>query len=142
MKAPLSWLRDFAPIEGSTAELADVLNRIGLTVGVKNVEPHPDADRLVLVDIDTGSGEVRLVCGARNFAAGDVVPWAAPGAVLPGGFEIGRRTIRGQVSDGMICSARELGISDDHSGILILPPDTPLGVDVRTVLGLDDVIFD
>jgi phenylalanyl-tRNA synthetase beta chain len=158
MKAPLSWLRDFAPIEGSTAELADVLNRIGLivegisepgrevggviTVRVKAVEPHPDADRLVLVDIDTGSGEVRLVCGARNFAPGDVVPWAAPGAVLPGGFEIGRRTIRGQVSDGMICSARELGISDDHSGILILPPETALGADVRGVLGLDDVILD
>jgi phenylalanyl-tRNA synthetase beta chain len=158
MKAPLSWLRDFAPIEGGAGELADVLNRIGLvvegisepgrevrgvvTVKVNAVERHPDADRLVLVDLDTGGGDVRLVCGARNFGPGDVVPWAAPGARLPGGFEIGRRKIRGQVSDGMICSARELGISDDHSGILILAPDTPLGADVRTVLGLDDVIFE
>ncbi len=158
MKAPLSWLRDFAPIEGTAAELADVLNRIGLivegiaepgrelggvvTVRVEAVEKHPDADRLVLVDIDTGSGAARVVCGASNFAAGDVVPWAAPGARLPGGFEISQRRIRGQVSDGMLASGRELGISDDHEGILILPAGTALGVDVRQALGLDDIIFD
>jgi phenylalanyl-tRNA synthetase beta chain len=158
MKAPLSWLRDFAPIEGSTADLADVLNRIGLivegisepgrevggvvTVRVEAVEKHPDADRLVLVDIDTGSGSARVVCGASNFAPGDVVPWAAPGASLPGGFQISQRRIRGQVSDGMLASGRELGISDDHEGILILPAETGLGLDVRDALGLDDVIFD
>ncbi len=158
MKAPLSWLRDFAPIEGSIAELADVLNRIGLivegisepgrevggvvTVRVEAVEKHPDADRLVLVDIATGSGSARVVCGASNFAPGDMVPWAAPGARLPGGFQITQRRIRGQVSDGMLASARELGISDDHEGILILPPETGLGIDVREALGLDDVIFD
>ncbi len=158
MKAPLSWLRDFAPIEGSTADLADVLNRIGLivegisepgrevggvvTVLVGAVEKHPNADRLVLVDIDTGSGAARVVCGASNFTPGDVVPWAAPGARLPGGFEISQRRIRGEVSDGMLCSARELGISEDHEGILILPPETSLGTDIREALGLDDVIFD
>ena len=158
MKAPLSWLRDFAPIEGTIPDLADVLNRIGLivegvsepgrelggvvTVRVEAVEKHPDADRLVLVDIDTGSGSARVVCGASNFAAGDVVPWAAPGARLPGGFEISQRRIRGQVSDGMLASGRELGISDDHEGILILPEGTALGLDVREALGLDDVIFD
>ncbi len=158
MKAPLSWLRDFAPIEETAADLADVLNRIGLivegisepgrevggvvTVRVEAVEKHPDADRLVLVDIDTGSGSARVVCGASNFVAGDVVPWAAPGARLPGGFQITQRKIRGQVSDGMLASGRELGISDDHEGILILSAGTPLGVDVREALGLDDVIFD
>jgi phenylalanyl-tRNA synthetase beta chain len=158
VKAPLSWLRDFAPIEGSTADLADVLNRIGLivegiyepgrevggvvTVLVGAVEKHPNADKLVLVDIDTGSGAARVVCGASNFAPGDVVPWAAPGARLPGGFEISQRRIRGEVSDGMLCSARELGISEDHEGILILPPETFLGTDIREALGLDDVIFD
>lgn len=158
MKAPLSWLRDFAPIEGTTADLADVLNRIGLivegiseparevggvvTVQVGAVEKHPNADKLVLVDIDTGSGAARVVCGASNFAPGDVLPWAAPGARLPGGFEISQRRIRGEVSDGMLCSARELGISEDHQGILILPPATPLGIDIREALGLDDVIFD
>jgi phenylalanyl-tRNA synthetase beta chain len=158
MKAPLSWLRDFAPIEGTTADLADALNRIGLivegisepgrevggviTVRVEAVEKHPDADRLVLVDIDTGSGAARVVCGASNFSPGDVVPWAAPGANLPGGFQISRRRIRGEVSDGMLASGRELGVSEDHEGILILPPQTPLGVDVREALGLHDVIFD
>jgi phenylalanyl-tRNA synthetase beta chain len=158
VKAPLSWLRDFTPIEATAADLADVLNRIGLivegisepgrevggvvTVRVETVEKHPDADRLVIVDVDTGSGSARVVCGASNFAPGDVVPWAAPGARLPGGFRISQRNIRGQVSDGMLASGRELGISDDHEGILILPAETGLGLDVREALGLDDVIFD
>jgi phenylalanyl-tRNA synthetase beta chain len=159
VKVPLSWLRDFAPIDTRPAELADVLNRIGLiveaiiepgreiggvrTVRVLAVEPHPNADKLVLVDIDPGDGEIhRVVCGARNFAAGDIVPWAAPGAELPGGLRLERRKIRGEVSDGMLCSARELSLSDDHSGIMILSPEVPLGADIRPVLGLDDVVFD
>src|SRR5581483_11724544 len=99
--------------------------------------------RLALVDVDPGDGNaVRVVCGAHNYAAGDVVPWAPPGAELPGGFKLERRRIRGQVSDGMLCAPDELGLSDDHSGIMILPPDTPLGEDLRTVLGLDDIVFD
>jgi phenylalanyl-tRNA synthetase beta chain len=158
MKAPLSWLRDFAPFEGSPAELAETLDGIGLivegiiepgagiggvvTARVLDVVPHPDADRLVLVDIDAGTTTTRVVCGARNFAAGDVVPWAGPGARLPGGLELEARKIRGQLSDGMLCSARELALSDDHSGILVLPSETPPGLDVREVLGLDDVVFD
>ncbi len=158
MKAPLSWLRDFAPFEGSPAELADTLNSIGLivegvevpgrdiggvvTVRVLGIERHPNADKLTLVDIETGSGPDRVVCGASNFAVGDVVPWAPPGAELPGGFRLEARRIRGEVSQGMLCSAKELGLSDDHSGILILPGGTPLGADIRSVLGLDDVIFD
>jgi phenylalanyl-tRNA synthetase beta chain len=159
VKAPLSWLRDFAPIDGKPVELADRLNEIGLivegivapgrdiggvrTVKVLSFEKHPNADKLLLVDIDPGNGEARrVVCGASNFAAGDVVPWAAPGAELPGGFKLERRKIRGEVSDGMLCAPDELGLSDDHSGIMILPPDTPLGEDIRTVLGLDDIVFD
>ena len=159
MKAPLSWLRDFAPIEGKPLELADRLNGIGLivegiaapgrdiggvrTVKVLSFEKHPNADKLLLVDIDPGDGETkRVVCGASNFAAGDIVPWAAPGAELPGGFKLERRKIRGEVSDGMLCAPDELGLSDDHSGIMILPPDTALGEDIRTVLGLDDILFD
>ena len=159
MKAPLSWLRDFAPIEGKPLDLADRLNEIGLivegiaapgrdiagvrTVKVLAVERHPDADRLALVDIDPGDGNaVRVVCGAHNYVVGDVVPWAPPGAELPGGFKLERRKIRGQFSDGMLCAPDELGLSDDHSGIMILPPDTPLGEDIRTVLGLDDIVFD
>ncbi|MGH9000238.1 MAG: phenylalanine--tRNA ligase subunit beta, partial [Acidimicrobiia bacterium] len=158
MRAPLSWLCDFAPFEAPVGDLVDALNRIGLvvegvaepgaeiggvrTVRVLGIEDHPDADRLVLVDVDHGAGQARVVCGARNYAPGDVVPWAAPGAVLPGGFRITSRKIRGRASDGMLCSAKELGVSDDHSGIMILPEATPLGADVRAVLGLDDVIFD
>lgn len=158
MKAPLSWLRDFAPIEGTPGDLADTLNAIGLivegidmpgreiggvvTAKVCGIERHPNAERLTLVEIDIGAGQDRVVCGASNFAVGDVVPWAPPGAELPGGFRLEARRIRGEVSHGMLCSARELGLSDDHSGILILAPDTPLGADIRSVLGLDDVIFD
>jgi phenylalanyl-tRNA synthetase beta chain len=158
MKAPLSWLRDFAPIEGTPADLAHVLDGIGLivegiaepgaevggvvTARVLEVLPHPDADRLVLVDIDAGTTQSRVVCGASNFVAGDVVPWAGPGAQLPGGLRIEARKIRGQLSEGMLCSGKELGLSDDHSGILILPPETALGADVRDLLGLDDVVFD
>ena len=158
MKAPLSWLRDFAPFEASPSDLADTLDGIGLIVeGISEpgrdvggivaarvlaVEAHPNADRLVLVDVETGDSESKVVCGVRNFQAGDIVPWAPPGAHLPGGFRLERRRIRGEVSDGMLCSARELGLSDDHSGILILPAGTPLGADIRSVLGLDDVVFD
>ena len=159
MKAPLSWLRDFAPITGSPLELADRLNEIGLIVegiaapgrdiaGVRAVkvladEKHPNADRLALVDVDPGDGNaVRVVCGAHNYVVGDIVPWAPPGAELPGGFKLERRKIRGQFSDGMLCASDELGLSDDHSGIMILSPDTPLGEDLRTVLGLDDIVFD
>jgi phenylalanyl-tRNA synthetase beta chain len=159
VKAPLSWLRDFAPIEARPAELADRLNEIGLivegiaapgrdiggvrTVKVLSFEKHPSADRLLLVDIDAGDGETkRVVCGASNFAVGDIVPWAPPGAELPGGFKLERRKIRGEVSDGMLCAPDELGLSDDHSGIMILSPGTPLGEDIRTVLGLDDIVFD
>src|SRR5437763_9883620 len=159
MKAPLSWLRDFAPIEGSPSDLADRLNGIGLivegvsapgrdiagvrTVRVLAVEKHPDADRLALVDVDPGDGNpVRVVCGAHNYVVGDVVPWSPPGAGRPGGFKLERRKIRGEWSDGVLCAPDERGLSDDHSGIMILAPDTPLGEDLRTVLGLDDIVFD
>lgn len=158
MRAPLSWIRDFAPIEGSTSEIADALNAIGLVVEgihepgreiggvivakVLAVTDHPDADKLTLVDVDNGANEVRVVCGARNLKAGDVVPYAPPGATLPGGMKLERRKIRGQVSEGMLCSERELGLGEDHGGIMHLPVSTPLGADVRAVLGLDDVVFD
>lgn len=158
MRAPLSWIREFAPIEGSTSEIADALNSIGLVVEaihepgreiggvivakVLAVADHPDADKLTLVDVDHGSGEARVVCGARNLTAGDVIPYAPPGATLPGGMKLERRKIRGQVSEGMLCSERELGLGDDHGGIMHLPVSTPLGAEARVVLGLDDVVFD
>lgn len=158
MRAPLSWIREFAPVEATPADIAWALDRLGLEVEaieepgreiggvvvarILAIEPHPDADRLRLAEIDHGSGTQRVVCGAPNIEPGMVVPFAPIGAVLPGEFRIERRKIRGVVSEGMLCSARELGLGDDHGGILALGADAPLGADVREVLGLDDVVFE
>src|SRR5262249_48362967 len=94
--------------------------------------------------VDVGEGEPRgIVCGALNFAVADLVVAALPGSVLPGGFAIGARKTYGHVSDGMICSARELRIGDDHTGILVLPPDAGApGDDALAVLGLRDAVLD
>ncbi len=162
MRAPLSWIRDFTPVDAPVADVVSALNQLGFEVeGVEqpgeeitgviaarvlNVEKHPNADKLSLVDVTVGDTETRVVCGAPNVVAGMVVPYAPSGATLPGPgggrFTLERRKIRGEVSDGMLCSAQELGLGDDHSGILGLDPGTELGRDVRDVLGLDDVIFD
>ncbi|HET6748810.1 MAG TPA: phenylalanine--tRNA ligase subunit beta [Actinomycetes bacterium] len=158
MRVPLSWLAEHVDVNVPAATLADKLtfagveietvDRVGedlagiLTARVLEVTEHPDADRLVLVRIDAGGEDRWVVCGARNFAPGDVVPWAAPGAKLPGGLEVGRRQVRGQWSDGMLASARELGVFDDHSGILVLPPDTPVGADLVEEVGLHDTVLD
>jgi phenylalanyl-tRNA synthetase beta chain len=158
MRVPLSWLADHVDVDVPAATLADRLtfagieietvHRVGddlagiLTARVLEVTPHPDADRLVLVRVDAGGEDRSVVCGARNFAPGDLVPWAAPGAKLPGGIEIGRRKVRGVWSDGMLASARELGVFDDHAGILVLPPDTPVGVDAVEAVELRDTVLD
>src|SRR5438270_1323519 len=127
MRVPLSWLRDFAPLGGPPEDLADHLSDLGLAVegmdrvgeGLEDIvvarvlatRPHPQADRVQLVDVDRGDGEVaQVVCGAFNFGQGDLVPFAPIGARLPGGLEIGRRKVRGQWSEGMLCSARELAV--------------------------------
>ncbi|MGH9023675.1 MAG: phenylalanine--tRNA ligase beta subunit-related protein, partial [Acidimicrobiia bacterium] len=159
MRAPLSWLCDFAPFDDPPAVLAAALDGLGLVVeglvevgeGVRGVvvaevlgvRPHPGADRLTLVDVDLGGGTVvEVVCGARNLTAGNRVPYAAIGAGLAGGLQIERRRIRGVISEGMLCSARELGIGDDHEGILHLQADAELGQDVTELLGLGDIVFD
>src|SRR5262245_53242437 len=134
MRAPLSWLRDFAPVEADVDEIVAALNQVGLEVeGVEQpgkeidgvvvakvlqVVKHPNADKLTLVDVDRGGAETRVVCGATNVVAGMVVPYAPAGATLPGDFKLERRKIRGEVSDGMLCSAKELGLGEDHEGIL------------------------
>lgn len=109
---------------------------------ILDVLPHPDADRLRLADVEYGGLETRVVCGAPNIEPGMHVPFAPAGATLPGGFTLERRTIRGVVSDGMLCSARELGLSDDHDGILALSSDVPTGTDVHGVLPLEAVVLE
>jgi phenylalanyl-tRNA synthetase beta chain len=144
MRIPLSWLTTMVDLDLSLDELVALLSSSGLEVegvtrpggGVHGVrtarvlhhEPHPDADSLRLVDVTgpDGSGEIRVVCGAANFDVGDVVLHAPVGARIPG-LELTARTIRGQVSHGMLASARELGLGDDHAGLLVLGADVPLG---------------
>ena len=138
MKVLLSWLKEFAPdIEGDPAVFSDVLSALGLTVEemivtgsvpdsvvlgrVLELRPHPDADRIQLVEVDDGSGTtLQVCCGAFNMAVGDLVPLARVGTVLPSGLEIARRKLRGQDSEGMCCSEIELELGDDAEGIMIL----------------------
>ncbi len=170
MRVPLSWIRDFTPIEAEPAEVARALDHLGLEVEavdepgreiggvvvarVVDVVPHPDADKLRLVDVDYGVGSTRVVCGAPNVVPGMLAPYAPSGARLPGGVTLEARRIRGVTSDGMLCSARELALGDDHAGILDLRghgeaspaegagDDPEPGTDVVEVLGLDDTVFD
>ncbi len=159
MKIPLSWLKEFVEIPSSLDELIATMDDLGLVVeGVEKVgegledvvvarvdEIHSieGADRIRRVVVDAGEGHLEIVCGATNFAMGDLVPLAPVGAVLPGGFAIARRTMRGVVSNGMLCSGRELGLSDDHGGLLILPPQARPGESLLHTLGLvPDVVLD
>ena len=161
MKVLLSWLREFAPdIDGDPDHLAEVLSDLGLAVeelshvgrgldGIVVAEvlatrPHPDADRIHLVDVDTGDGEaLQVCCGAFNMAVGDLVPLATVGTTMPGGMEIARRKMRGQWSNGMLCSGAEIGMGDDHEGILILDQGLSLGAPLTEALGIQpDVLFD
>ncbi|MGZ4119071.1 MAG: phenylalanine--tRNA ligase subunit beta [Actinomycetota bacterium] len=158
MRVPLSWLREFTPVDDDPDAFATRLSMFGLKVDqvirvgegirgivvgeVRAVREHPDADSLMLVRAFDGSTERDIVCGARNYTVGDRVPLALPGATLPNGMEIDRRVVRGETSDGMLCSARELQLADDHSGIMVLDADAPVGKDLVSALDLADVIFD
>ena len=149
-----NWLREFVNPPLTSAELAHSLTMAGLEVeALANVAPafggvvvahvlgvdkHPDADKLKLCRVDAGQGEtLQIVCGAPNVAAGMKVPCALVGAELPG-IKIKAAKVRGVESFGMLCSARELGLSEDHGGLLALPDDAPVGEDIRTYLALDD----
>ena len=136
MRAPLSWLCDFAPFDAPVPELAAALDNLGLVVEgmeyvgegladvvlarVLEISAIPGADKIRRVLVDAGAEQVEVVCGAWNFEVGDIVPLAPIGAVLPGGFEIARRKMKGVVSSGMLCSSSELALSEDHGGILVL----------------------
>jgi phenylalanyl-tRNA synthetase beta chain len=161
MKVLLSWLQDFAPIEGDPVEIGEQLSDLGMAVerldrlgdgldGIVVAEvlatrPHPNADKIQLVDVDAGDGEaLQVVCGAFNMRRGDLVPLATVGTVLPNGLEIGRRKVRGEWSKGMLCSAREVGLGSDHAGIFILPPGISApGVPFADAMGIErDVLYD
>src|ERR1700719_3159728 len=116
----------------------------GVVVGkVLAVDRHPNADRLTVCRVDAGQeAPVSVVCGAPNVAPGVVAPFARVGAVLPGGLTIRQAAMRGVESQGMLCSASELGLSDDASGLLLLDPDAPVGADLRRVLDLDDAVLE
>ena len=161
MKIPLSWLREFVDLPESVAQLSAVLDDLGLVVeGVElvgegledvvvaridEIRPIEGADRVRLVSVDAGNGPLDIVCGATNFAVGNHVPLAPIGAVLPGGFEIALRTMRGVTSNGMLCSARELRLSDDHEGLYLLDDviEPVVGQPLLDALGITpDVVFD
>jgi len=168
MRVPLSWLLEYAAV-GPGAEPGEVARRLTAAgLEVESIEPVGQDIHGVIVgevtgieeltgfkkpirycQVNTGSGEQNVICGAVNFVVGDRVPLAMPGATLPGGFEIGARKAYGRMSEGMICSAAELAIGDDHSGILVLAPDAPptspapsIGTDFAEYAGLRDHVLD
>ncbi|QXJ20065.1 phenylalanine--tRNA ligase subunit beta [Actinomadura graeca] len=167
MRAPLSWVREYAELPAGVTgrELAAALIAAGLEVEtveqagldvtgplvvgevleIEELTGFKKPIRYCRVDVGeaNGTGEPQgIVCGATNFAVGDRVVVILPGGVLPGGFEIGSRKTYGRLSEGMICSVAELGIGEDHGGILVLPPDTPIGADAVELLGLRDDVLD
>jgi phenylalanyl-tRNA synthetase beta chain len=157
MRVPLSWLADYVDLDLTPEQLADRLTRLGMEVkGIERwgadwrnvvvgelltVAKHPHADRLSLTTVRVGDGEpLSIVCGATNIAPGQRVPVALPGAVLPGGRQIERTEKMGEVSNGMLCSGDELHLSTDADGILILPPDAPIGHELSELYG--DTVLD
>lgn len=170
MKVSLDWMRDYVAVPTEGVEtLADTLTQAGIPVEdvihiaeglrkvytgkITKVEPHPNADALVVCQLDCveedGSSKNRQICtSATNVKAGQIVPVAYAKAKLPSGQKISRGKMRGVVSDGMMCSIPELGytsdviLPEDMDGIYILPEDTPLGLDIRKVMNLDDVVFE
>jgi phenylalanyl-tRNA synthetase beta chain len=159
MKFSESWLREWINPEISSDKLADQLTMAGLEVDdvekvagdfsgvvvgkVVECKQHPNADKLRVTKVDIGKPELLdIVCGAPNCRQGLTVACATIGAVLPGDFKIKAAKLRGEPSEGMLCSYSELGISDDHNGIIELPDDAQLGQDIRQYLNLDDVMID
>lgn len=163
MRVSFKWLRELVdlPPEVTPADVAERLTFAGLEVDgledqaaqlenvviarIRTKEPHPNADKLTVCVVDAGGELLPVVCGARNHEAGDLVVLAKVGATLPGGFEIKAAKLRGVLSEGMLCSAKELGISDENEGILILDPerygDVAPGAKAAAALGRDDVIL-
>ncbi|MGI9323371.1 MAG: YtpR family tRNA-binding protein, partial [Pseudomonadales bacterium] len=157
MKFSENWLREFCNPDIASEELVHQLTMAGLEVDsvapvaatpdlvvvgeVIAVEPHPDADRLVVCRVSTGSDEHQVVCGAPNAKPGLKAPFAQIGAQLPD-MKVGKAKLRGVESQGMLCSEKELLISDDHEGLMELPSDAPVGENLVSYLQLNDTIID
>jgi phenylalanyl-tRNA synthetase beta chain len=160
MKISLNWLKDYVQVTATVDEICRAITFLGFEVedvirtGAPELshvvvgevlvrDKHPNADKLSVCQVDIGAGGVKtIVCGAQNYKVGDRVPVALPGAVLPGNFVIKQSAIRGQSSDGMMCSAKELGVAEDASGLLILEGRPPLGAPINSVLPAGDVVLD
>ncbi len=167
MRVPYSWLQEMVEVPSDPAELVAEFIRTGtevesvdtvgesfdhvVTAQVVSKEPHPDSDHMWVTKVDVGGFNVgedgepeplQIVCGAQNFNEGDHIVTAMIGAELPGGVKIKKSKLRGVVSCGMNCSARELGLGGDHSGIMILPPDAPVGVPFAQYQGTSETVLD
>jgi phenylalanyl-tRNA synthetase beta chain len=158
MRLSLNWLKDFVDLTVPTADLAERLTLAGLEVEateevapdfsgvvaarVTRVEPHPQADRLQVAEVEDGRSSYRVVCGAPNLQTGRLYPFAPPGAVVSQGRKIKPAKLRGVASDGMLLAEDELGLSPDHVGLMEIPQDLPLGMDLAVALNLADVVLE
>src|SRR3954468_15329128 len=161
MKISLNWLKSYVALDASVEDICRAITFLGFEVEqvirsgapqlsqvvvgeVLTRDKHPNADKLSVCTVDIGpaGGVKTIVCGAQNYKVGDRVPVALPGAVLPGNFAIKQSKIRGQLSDGMMCAADEIGLADGADGLLILPGTPPLGAPINEVLPPGDTVFD
>src|SRR4051794_16926980 len=157
MKFSLDWLRDFVGLPSHTEELANLLTLSGIEIEgierrganfdrvvvaqITESAPHPNADRLSVCRVDDGSGRIhQIVCGAKNYKVGDKVPLALPGAVLANDLKIKQSKLRGVESEGMLCSGKELGVSEESSGLLILSANAPLGAPISSLFPEDTIL--
>src|SRR6184192_442675 len=157
MKFSVNCLREFVDLRKNPEEIAELLTRAGIET--KNIETrganvdkvvvsqitassrHPNADRLTVCEVEDGSGTKRqIVCGATNYKVGDKVPLALPGAKLPNGTEIRKSKLRGVESEGMLCSAIELGLGSDAAGLLILAPESKIGAPISDLFPGDTIL--
>src|SRR5467141_4902719 len=157
MKFSVNWLREFVDLPKNPEDIAELLTRAAIET--KNIETrdakienvivsqitassrHPNADRLTVCEVDDGSGTKRqIVCGATNYKVSDKVPLALPGAKLPNGTEIRKSKLRGVESEGMLCSAIELGLGQDAAGLLILPPEAKIGAPIDDLFPGDTIL--
>jgi len=157
MKFSVNWLREFVELPPSIDALTELLTMSGVEIEgiqkrgadfdkvvvaqIMDSKPHPNADRLTVCVVDDGTGTKRqVVCGAKNYRVGDKVPLALPGAELTGGLKIRASKLRGVESEGMLCSAKELGVAEDAAGLLILSPEAKIGTPIRDLFPLDTIL--